>query len=493
MDVIARAARLFGNSPALQMAGKSLSFIECDKQAQEIASLLCRRGVRSGEIVAIVSPNTPELVMLLLGLLKAGMIAAPLNYRFPEHRLSNTIKKLQPTLIVTSGKTSLPGSISIAELLEGDSLGTVLHATPSSVPANDNSVALPGVAEKMEEMERPVTIIHTSASSGEAKAALHSFANHWYNALGSNENLPFGIGDCWLLSLPLYHIGGYALLFRSLISGGALAIAKPDETLGHSLENFPITHLSLVPTQLYRLLADQQSTARLHKMKAVLLGGSAAPKSLIEDALQKEIPIYLSYGSTEMGSQIATTPEPIRRIQQNSGKILPYRELTVAKDGELLVKGPCLFQGYLRDGMIQPQTDKDGWFHTSDIGSIANDNTVTVLGRKDNMFISGGENIHPEEIEKALMMIDGILEALVVPIPDKEYGQRPVAFIQSIEEENPDEQAILGAMETMVGKLKTPIHYERIKQWATLPGSQKIDRAWYRKKASTPGGLALEP
>ncbi len=485
MDAIARAAKLFGNLPMLWMAGTALSFIECDKRAEEIASHLSSSGMHSGEIVAVVSPNTPELALLLLGLLKAGMIAAPLNYRFPEHLIGNTIHKLQPNLIVTSGTTRLPGSISIGELVDNG------WYNKGCTPTLDES-ANPKFGT-VDAMNRPVTLIHTSASSGEAKAALHSFANHWYNALGSNENIPFGAGDCWLLSLPLYHIGGYSLLFRSLLSGGALALAEPDESLGQSLQNFPLTHLSLVPTQLYRLLASQKSCSLLRKLKAVLLGGSAAPKSLIECALREGIPLYLSYGSTEMSSQIATTPAPITAIRQNSGQLLHYRELSVAEDGELLVKGPCLFQGYLRDGIIQPQADSEGWFHTSDIGTVAEDKSVTILGRKDNMFISGGENIHPEEIERALMMIEGILEALVVPVSDDEYGQRPVAFIQSVEAEKPDEQTIIEAMQGMVGKLKTPVRCFPVRQWVTLPGSQKSDRAWYKKEASAPPCLSLEP
>ena len=469
MDIIGRAAQLYGNSPMLRVAGKTLSFIECDRQAQEIAKSLYHKGLRIGDLVAIAAPNSGELIVLLLGLLKAGLIAAPLNSRFPVQQLRSTLEKLRPNLVITGSKESFAGigTATVASILEEASFGTTS-----------------GDFLNPEEMERPVTIIHTSASSGEAKAAVHSFANHWYNALGSNKNIPFAAGDCWLLSLPLYHIGGYSLLFRSLISGGSLAIGEPDETLGHCIENFPLTHLSLVPTQLYRLLADKMSCGRLRKLKAVLLGGSSAPKSLIEEALRHNIPVYLSYGSTEMGSQIATTPEPIGRIQQNSEKILPYRELTVAKDGELLVKGPCLFQGYRQDGIIEPQTDKEGWFHTSDIGSVANDHTVTVIGRKDNMFISGGENIHPEEIEKALMMIDGILDALVVPIADREYGQRPVAFIQITAEKITDESAIIEAMLSMIGRLKSPTRYIMIEEWATLPGSQKIDRAWYKKEAS---------
>ncbi|MEI6640336.1 MAG: o-succinylbenzoate--CoA ligase, partial [Chlorobium sp.] len=175
---------------------------------------------------------------------------------------------------------------------------------------------------------------------------------------------------------------------------------------------------------------------------------------------------------------------PIQGIQENSGRLLPWREIMTSTDGELLVKGSCLFQGYLREGKIQPQADNDGWFHTSDIGTVTDDGTVTVAGRRDNMFISGGENLHPEEIEKMLMTIDGILEALVVPVDDNEYGQRPVAFIKTIEENKPDDITITQAMHSMAGKLKSPTHYYRENEWPTLPGSQKIDRRFYKKQVN---------
>ena len=478
MDVIKRAAELFGNSPMLRMAEKNITFTECDKRAEEIAKGLFSLGVHAGDVVAILAPNSREMVLFLLGLLKAGMIAAPLNYRFPEHLLSKMLEKLNPRLVVTSSQESCTrfNTATLASILDHPSPGKAYCATLEESAFTD----APPEFRVANTMNRPVTIIHTSASSGEAKAALHSFANHWYNALGSNENLPFGACDCWLLSLPLYHIGGYSLLFRSLISGGALAVGKPDEPLSQSLQNFPLTHLSLVPTQLYRLLSDHNSTSLLRKLKGVLLGGSAAPESLIECALREGVPLYLSYGSTEMGSQIATTPVPIADAQQNSGQLLPYRELSVAKDGELLVKGPCLFQGYLQGGVIEPETDREGWFHTADIGSLSKKGEVTVLGRKDNMFISGGENIHPEEIERALMMVEGILEALVIAAPDAEYGQRPVAFIKTAAAETPDDSTVMEAMRSMVGKLKSPSSFCRVNKWTTLPGSQKIDRKFYK-------------
>jgi O-succinylbenzoic acid--CoA ligase len=471
MDFVGRASILFGNSPALVMAGKSLSFRECNEKAVQIANLLYHEGFCSGDIVAILSPNSHELPLILLGLLKAGMIAAPLNYRFPEKLLNETLQNLQPKLLLCASDLQLP--------LTGFRTETI-----SSFLEDAAQQALTKMVGDPDEMQRPVTIIHTSASSGRAKAAVHSFANHWYSALGSDKNLPFGPGDCWLLSLPLYHIGGYALLFRAFVSGASLAIGEPNESPRSSLRNFSLTHLSLVPTQLYRLLADTESCERLCKLKAVLLGGSPAPKSLIEDAISHHIPIYLSYGSTEMSSQIATTPSAVGSIQQNSGKVLPYREIRSAEDGELLVKGATLFLGYLTEHDIQPQTDKEGWFHTADIGTVSENGEVTVIGRKDNMFISAGENIHPEETEKALMMIDGVREALVVPLPDAEFGMRPAAFIQTCEENNPDDSTITLAMQALVGKLKSPTRYYRVEQWATLPGSQKLDRNWYKKLAN---------
>jgi o-succinylbenzoate---CoA ligase len=471
MDLVGRAAEHFGSLPALRTPEHILSFETCDFLSASIANVLLRDGLCPGEIVALVSPNTHELAMMLLGLLKAGMIAAPINCRFPYRLINNTLEKLNPRLILTG--SDKPVSIKNTNVVK---IASILDAA--------GSLDLPETISAPADMDRPVSIIHTSASTGTAKAAVHSFANHWFNAIGSNENIPFIQGDCWLLSLPFYHVGGYAILFRSLVSGASMALGNPDDQLEVLLEQFPVTHVSLVPTQLHRLLENRKTTAVLRSMKAVLLGGSPAPKSLIEDAVKNHIPVYLSYGSTEMGSQIATSPGPVTGLQQQSGNVLPFREMTVSEEGELLVRGKCLFLGYLNNGIISRETDSEGWFHTKDIGHIDEAGKVTVLGRKDNMFISGGENIHPEEIENALMMIEGISEALVVPLPDIEYGKRPAAFIRTCTENQPDEREIDQSMRSLVGSLKTPAKYFHVTEWKVLPGSQKTDRQHYCRLAT---------
>ena len=405
----------------------------------------------------IVSPNTVEMVLCLYALLKAGMVAAPLNHRLPETTLSRLKKALRPNLILSTEECAL--------LVSYARNSPERMAPPATGPLS------------------PATIIHTSASTGTAKAVMHTASSHIANAEGANANIPFGPSYLWLLSLPLFHIGGCAILFRSLISGGAIAIDSPGASIQSSMGRFPLTHLSLVPTQLYRLLAMEQEKAALQRLRAILLGGAPASNHLIEKAASHHLAIYLSYGSTEMGSQIATTPAPLTAPGIPPPKLLAGREASTAPDGELLVRGKCLFSGYFHNKSLIPATDAEGWFHTGDIGTIKTDGGLQLMGRKDNMFISGGENIHPEEIERALLEMDGILEALVVPVPDSEYGERPAAFIRTATLGYPDETSILKQVQQLAGTLKTPVLLFRICQWATLPGSEKTDRKWYQRLA----------
>jgi O-succinylbenzoic acid--CoA ligase len=196
--------------------------------------------------------------------------------------------------------------------------------------------------------------------------------------------------------------------------------------LGEQIARDRITHLSLVPTQLRRLLDDPHERGLSLTLKAVLLGGSPIPATLLTDAISHQLPVYLTYGLTEMASQVATGCSNELR----SPRVLPYRELRIAVDGEIVVRGETLFTGYVEDDAITRPLDSEGWFRTGDLGSLDSEGRLTVLGRKDNMFVSGGENIYPEQIERALTAIDGIFDAIVVPVDDREYGHRPVAFIR---------------------------------------------------------------
>lgn len=494
-NLMDRAVRLFGSEPAMYGAGAEvLRFADVGLLAGERVALLRRAGVARGEPVGVVVRKVASTVGWLAGLLEGGMVAVPLNFRFPEDRWRGMAECVGVRVLVSDGGV--------------DPAGVVREAGDVRWRCSRSGL----------DPERAVSVIHTSGSTGVARAAVQSFRCHCANALGALENMPFGPGDCWLLSLPLYHVGGYSLLFRSLLSGGALGVPAAGESLVSALERMPVTHLSLVPTQLFRLLREPRSVKLLRRVRAVLLGGSAVSQRLLDEAAGAGIAVFTTYGSTEMGSQIATAGEPAVAGCEPVLRPLRYREVSVSREGEVLVRGASLFSGYVVNGVLSPAVDADGWFHTGDVGALvpvpgrdeggaesviddggygpegSSGGGLVLSGRRDHMFVAGGENIHPEEIEAALLSLPGIGQALVVPEPDGEYGALPVAFVEvrggAGEEACGDGgetwfAALSGSwaleLRKMIGGLKVPRRFVQVERWESLPGSAKVDRGYYRR------------
>lgn len=258
-------------------------------------------------------------------------------------------------------------------------------------------------------------LLRTSGSTHTPKIACLSIENLIASAATAIVPLDLRPNDQWLLSLPLYHVGGIGIVFRCVLARATVVVGDSPH----------ITHLSYVPTQLYR------STPLYKHLRCLLLGG--APLSYCPAYL----PIYTTYGLTEMSSLVTLNDQ-----------LLPKRELAIAPDGEILVRGPTLFQGYIQQAQSQTQADGQypslfsqkptDWFATGDLGSFENERLV-VTGRKDWMFISGGENIQPEEIERALLTLPSVLEAAVVPKDDPEFGKRPVAILKTTQTVTADE------------------------------------------------------
>ena len=161
------------------------------------------------------------------------------------------------------------------------------------------------------DLDRIATIIFTSGSTHEPKAAVHSYGNHHYNAVASNKNIPLAPADRWLLSLPLYHVGGLGILFRSFMAGAAVVIPRNRKNLVEDIKRYDVTCVSLVSTQLNRMLNDHGNVQTLAKMKAILLGGGPIPSRLYREARKNKLPVYATYGLTESSSQVATSDRPL--------------------------------------------------------------------------------------------------------------------------------------------------------------------------------------
>jgi o-succinylbenzoate---CoA ligase len=388
------AAQAFGAAPALLSPDERVSFHALDRRVSERARALAAE-TRPGTWVALKAEPRVAGLVEFLALLRAGLRVLPVNPVLPGEPLR-----------------ALMARHPIQHLLEPPT-GPVPESGPSGFPDAPETLEFSADA--------PCTGILTSGSTGMPKVVVHSYRNHVLSAEGAATAMRLAPGDRYLLSLPWFHVSGVAILFRSLLRGAATVLGgRPEDP--DFLRRMGISHVSMVEAQLRRLLARQQG---LPELRCVLLGGGPVQSDVLNAARAGGIPAWLSYGLTEMGSLV------ISQDPEGRTSLLPHRECRIASDGEILVRGETLFLGYLEPGGgLTPATDADGWFHTRDLGRWDGD-AFCVIGRLDNQFISGGENVQPERIEGVLRRHPAIAQAVVVPRMDAVFGQRPVAFLDT--------------------------------------------------------------
>jgi o-succinylbenzoate---CoA ligase len=432
-----------------------------------MAALLDGAGLRKGDIAAIALPPGPACPMVVMAMIRKGVIAFPIDPRFPEAYRSEILDRVHAAAIIVS-KDASPG-----EGLVSIPLDRLMVKRPPLPPDEEIWLSL----------DAPATLVLTSGSSGAPKAALHSFGNHYHSALRSNANIALGPEDRWLMSLPMYHVAGLGVWFRCLLGGAAVLFPGLGQSLDEALREYPPTHLSLVATQLYRLLRDPEILPLLRGMKAILLGGSGIPAALLHEAHAADLPIFTSYGLTEMATQVTTTApgDPLDRLL-TSGRPLSPDSLRISPEAEIQVRGETLFLGYIEGDTLLRPLQEDGWFATGDCGFIDEAGYLQVTGRRDNMFIAGGENIQPEEIEAALCRIDGVLEAVVTPVPHAEFGNTPAAFLRLAEGVALDGAFLSAQLAGCLPKFKVPRYYFAWPEIA-IPDGGKIPRRAFCEEA----------
>lgn len=463
------AARATPDAPAVVGPDGVLTYADLDLRVSMAAERLTESGVAEGSRVAIYLPKDERYFVLLLALLRVGSVACPVSTRLPPDGATPLLRRAGCEALVSSDKKLL-------NVLDAP----LRRLRPETLLERETATTYRQPPERLA-LDRPATIIFTSGSKGTPKAALHTFGNHYFSALGSNANIPLDAkrGDRWLHSLPLYHVGGLSIIFRCLLAGATIVLPEPGVTLGEAIARSGATHVSLVATQLRRLLEEDAAPGTL---KALLLGGGPVPEAQVEAATARGLPVHTSYGLTEMASQVTTTPAGATLDElRTSGRVLPHREVCISGNGEILVRGETLFAGYVEGGEIDSSIDTAGWFHTNDLGELDEGGLLRVRGRRDNLFISGGENVQPEEIEEALCRIEGVEQAVVVPVPDAEFGARPVAFVQTTDGalEPPELAKKLG---TALPRFKVPVAFHGWPEEA--PAGMKPDRVFFQARAA---------
>lgn len=379
----------------------------------------------------------------------------PLHPRLHPAEVSQILSRTGSRLLVHDGVHKLPSS----------ALGLQL-------PQPSQNLTVPRLVGPARAVNADWLVL-TSGTAGRPKIARLSDEAFHANADAARRRLGLDDGDRWLFSLSLAHAGGLAMLLRGRDIGQSLVF--PSEG-GQPPASFEYT--SWVPTQLHRWLQDNPTPAA-HQVRGILVGGAPVPEDLERQAREAGLPIRITYGLTETHSQAAT--QTVESPAGSAGPSLDGVEIA-ERGGELWIRGPTLFQGYLDDPKATERTLQGGWLHTGDSGSVDKNGNVWVRGRLDDLVISGGENVDPLEVERVIMQAPGVLEACVVGVPDEAWGQRVVALVVPRPGTTVDGERLKGFCRALLAPFKVPKEFRfvtALERTSTGKVSRQRTRAKY--------------
>jgi o-succinylbenzoate---CoA ligase len=452
--------QLAANNPentVLRVGDEHVSCQQLYTRAATLAAVLHEKyGLRNGHRLATLAENTMEHVVLLHAAWLLGVTTIPLNIRLGNAERRRQLELLRPDLFLLQ--------VNMAAAHEGQSLSTVCRTEDlASLPFDASVDTFRGYEPKEQDI---LSILFTSGSTGQAKAVAHTWGQHRASAGASKNNLGAYADDAWLCIIPLFHIGGLAILVRCLLHGGAVVLPRDNDASTYAEElRHGVTLASLVPTVLHRILQADPGLAKANcpRLRAILLGGAPATETLWRDITRRGLPALGTYGMTESCSQVCTAPlHDAATYAGTAGLPLAGVELRIVDEngsivekeaqGEIQLRGPMIMTGYIDNPQLNAERFSDGWFCSGDVGMVKPNGALVVLGRRDDMILSGAENIHPNEIERVLLDHPGIHEAAVLGVADEEWGQKLAAALcpKSVDEEEIEQwcRERLGAMKT---------------------------------------------
>jgi O-succinylbenzoic acid--CoA ligase len=472
-DWLAHRASVLPGHPAVVAGDLTLTYRELNARALGLAGALQQAGVLPGDRVAVLCNNSLELVEAAHAVPRIGATLVLLNCRLTPEELAFQLQDADVRLLLCHEATRD----------DADTAATIAgREAPLVLPIPAASCANPVDRHALDDAH---SIIYTSGTTGRPKGAVLTFGNFAASAAGSAFNLCATPGDRWLACMPLFHVGGLSIVLRSAIYGTTMVLQPgfDKHEVVRALHEQAITHISVVPTMLQRLL-DTDDRRPPPCLRVVLVGGGPVPPELLERALARGFPVIQTYGLTEAASQVATlSPADARTHLGSAGKPLVTTSLRIdapgGEPGEILVSGPTITPGYFRNPEATAAALQEGWLHTGDVGRLDDDGFLYVLDRRDDLVVTGGENVYPAEVEAALLSFPGVLEAAVFGIADQRWGKVVAAAIVARE---PLEDADLEAfLRSRLAGYKVPRVIRRVD---SLPrtASDKVQRRLVREK-----------
>ncbi|MDH7605035.1 MAG: o-succinylbenzoate--CoA ligase [Melioribacter sp.] len=404
---------------AIITASERINYIQYFEKSFQFFCRLYDIGVRKNDRVGILFNNSKEFLFMVNAIWFCGAVAVPLNIRLTENELLHQIEKIGISFLVIDDKLynfkkEIPGKIVLLSRLNQ------LKYTSENYFIHDFDI------------NRDALIMFTSGSTGKSKAVVHTFESIYESTSVLDEFINLTGDDIWLASLPFYHIGGFMIFCRSLISKSKIAIPNSlnYDDIRTAIQKFEPTHISFVSTTLYRLIEEKFKPKK--NIKYVFLGGGPLDTSLCDNAIKEGWNIVKVYGSTETCSMVTaliskdyilkpkSTGKPLKNVDikiiGSKGEFLNTHE-----KGEIAIKSKTLFREYLSSENRGRNVDE--YFLTGDYGWLDEDGYLYIDSRREDIIITGGENVSIKEVENAIKQLNEVEDVYVFPEKDKEWGQ----------------------------------------------------------------------
>jgi len=482
-------ARRLPNKAAIIFDGRTFTYRDLDVASSRLAGRLLAEGLVPGDRVGSLAQNQPEQVVLLFACAKAGMIFFPMNWRLTNVELAAQLELVIPGVwFVSRGQRSRVDEFLIA--VGGTPLE--LEASCDAGPAFQDTV-LPDISA-----DSALAIIATSGTTGGPKGVLLTHSNFFWTNLSLDLVAPITHDDIVLQVLPQYHIGGWNVQPMLAWWKGATVVLEstfdPRRVLALIAEHH-VTTMAGVPTN-YKMIGQHPDFDRadLTSLRSAIVGGAAMPYTLVEQWHARGVALFQGYGLTESAPNVFCLEDADALSHPCSvGRPYPYVEVALLDretcehvegpgQGELLVRGPSLFAGYWRDPVATEAALIDGWLRTGDVAARDADGYYRIVGRAKEMFVTGGENVYPVEIENVIASFYAVVSAAVVSVPDPTWGESGVAFVESARGGSIDLTALAEHCRTRLAHFKVPMRFEVVTE---LPRNTvgKIDKATLRTRA----------
>jgi len=479
IDFLKLNAERFPQRTALVIneTGARLAYADLDTRADRWATLLDREGLVKGDRLAFLAQSCLEHITLFFACARLGVIFVPLNVRLGERELEEQLARLAPALLITRDQ----------RMLRCDAPKQTLDQIelPESTRYDPAAIA----------MEDTLLMLFTSGSTGVPKGVMLHAGMLLWNIL--NTTLEWGLrgDDVSVVHMPFFHTGGYNVtLLPLLYLGGRLIMTQrfePGEMLA-LIEREHVSFFFAVPT-MYLMMREHErfESTDFSAVRASLSGGAPCAKSLIEAWRDRGVPLKQGFGLTEVGPNcFAMTDAEARDRPDSIGRPMRHSQMRLVDEdgvdvapgeiGELAIKGPHVTRGYWRMESAFAKVFRDGWFHTGDLMRCDEEGFYYVAGRRKDMYISGGENVYPGEVLRQLVQHPGIIEAVVIPVPDHKWGE--VGFVFYRGDAHLDLDELREFLDGRLSRYKHPHYLRRLTRFPLL-ANNKTDVAGLKRRA----------